>query len=754
MEHRISRQILVHGVVQGVGFRPFVYRIATSERLGGSVCNLGDAGVEILVEGAPAAVDRLLHALKYRLPPLAIVTSIEVEERPLTAAIGFQIIASRGSAGSGGTLPPDVSICDACIEDLRGATRYAGYWATSCTDCGPRFTVIEGLPYDRPYTSMADFPMCEACRREYAEPLDRRYHAQTIACPTCGPRLAFDGGADEPLRQAVEALLRGEIVAIKGLGGTHLACDATSCAAVQALRTRLGRPGQPFAMMATEAWSDRLAWIDPDERTALRSPQRPIVVLRKRPGALPSEVAPGLHTVGIMLPYTGLHVMLLDRIDRPLVMTSANRPGAPMMIENREIETRLRSIADHRLTHDRRIVARCDDSVVRRSGGGLVLLRRSRGHVPQPISVRAGERRILATGPESDLTFALYAEGQAALSQHIGTVDDLETYEYYVSAIRHLEAITGFTDPEVLACDLHPRFMTTQWAEETAAKRGIEIVRVQHHVAHLASVMAEHGVDRAVGLVLDGYGYGVDGHAWGGEVFSADEGRVERVGSLAPVRMPGGDQAARRPMRMAASYLLAAGWGADEVNAALSERGVDEAETLVASIARGVNAPLTSSAGRFLDAVAAWLGVCRDRTYEGEPAMRLEAAAAGGDAVDLKVPFTRDAGVARFDAIGLFAQLVELSRREDVHVVAATAQQALATGMADLAIIAAEAGGFETVALSGGVAYNDAISARIRASVEDAGLRFIGHRLVPCGDGGISLGQVSAAGLGWRLADE
>jgi len=741
------RRLLVTGVVQGVGFRPFVWRLAAEHRLGGSVANLGDAGVEIQAEGETAAVEAFARDLVEKKPLLARIESVRAESLPPRGETTFEIALSRRGGDGMGSLPPDVATCPACLSDLRGQTRYLGYWATSCTDCGPRFTVVESLPYDRQNTSMSDFPLCPACSVEYTSPADRRYHAETTACPACGPGLAFDGSPKRAIERAAEALLEGKVVAVQGIGGTHLACDATNAEVVSTLRSRLGRPGQPFALMATEDVLPRIAHVSEAEWAALRGPDRPIVVLRSHPGALPDGIAPGLHTIGVMLPYTGLHDLLFACLDRALVMTSANLPGRPMLIEPSELRSRLVGIADHTLVHNRRIVARCDDSVRRWSGGTLKFLRRSRGHVPEPIPIDLGEDPILALGPETDVTFAIYARGAVTLSQHIGSVDNLETYAYLRQAVDHLSQLVHARMPRVVTCDLHPRFLTTRLAEEIAQASGARLVRVQHHEAHLASVMAEYGLDRAVGVVLDGYGYGRDGEAWGGEILLANDGRIRRVGSLAPVRLPGGDLATRHPLRMAASYLLAGGTGPEEAEAFLQGRGMaaDEAYAVRLQAEGTMSAPWTTSAGRFLDAVSAWLGVCAERTYEGEPAMRLEAVAASGRPIEVPIRFAEQNGRRILDTVALFRDLAALRRETSAADVAATAQDALARGIARLAVEAAAVAGIRVIALSGGVSYNDAISAAVRHEAERAGLRFVTNERVPCGDGCVSLGQVVIA---------
>ncbi len=748
-----GQRVRVRGVVQGVGFRPFVYRIAHRYGLVGSVRNLGDAGVEILVGGNADAIEGFLNALGTEMPPLARIDALEVAAADDVDGDAFVILPSTEAGQGAGQLPPDVATCDACVAEILGESRFHGYWATSCTDCGPRFTVIESLPYDRPRTSMSEFPMCDACEAEYTNPLERRYHAQTTACHNCGPTLTFDGDPHCSIERAIEALGRGRIVAIKGIGGTHIACVATDVGAVRRLRERLGRTEQPFAVMATEATLDGYVRLSPPEREELRSAHRPIVVADKVGADVLPGVAPGLHTVGVMLPYSGLHHLLFDGMAGPLVMTSANTPGRPMLIDNQHILEELREIADHALLHDRRIVARCDDSVRRYVAGRFVFLRRSRGFVPQGIPRDLGDEPILALGPESDLTFAIYDRGRVTPSQHIGNVDDLETLAFLREAIEHLMGITRMRTPAVVACDAHPRFLTTRLAQELAERWGARIVPVQHHAAHLLSAMVEHETQGpVVGLIVDGYGYGMDGGAWGGEVLVAREGTVERHGHLRPVRLPGGDLAARSPLRMAAAYMAAGGVSSQDAAKRLTERGMDglEADVVMRQIRDGIHAPWTTSAGRFLDAVAAWTGIARSRTYEGEPAMRLEAAARQGNARPLGHPVVTQGETLQFDVAELYLRLIELSNRAVPEDIAATAQAGLAAGLSEMARRSAIACGADTIVVSGGVAYNDHIVREIRTQCARGGLRVLTQELVPCGDGGIALGQIAFSALGYR----
>ncbi|WP_396611336.1 carbamoyltransferase HypF [Haloferax sp. S1W] len=787
--------VRVDGVVQSVGFRPFVYRTATDIGVRGTVRNLGDAGVRIELEGSSDELDAFLTALRDDNPPLARVETLEVERESVTEPTfeTFDILESTSghSGEGGGTIPPDTAMCDACRRDMRdGDSRYHDYWATSCVDCGPRFTVIESLPYDRPTTSMSAFPMCDDCRAEYETPTDRRYHAQTIACPQCGPSLRYgvvadaapqpgdspvetpDDGRDpfpnglsetsdgtDAIAAAARSVVEGDIVVVKGIGGAHLVCDATDSGAVTRLRERTGRPTKPFALMAPNLdAAEGFAHVSERERDALTSPRRPILLVDERDDStVTTEVAPGLHNRGVMLPYSGVHHLLFDHLDIPIVCTSANLPGEPMLIENGAITDGLVEVADGFLLHDRRIVARCDDSVARVVDGQRRLIRRSRGYAPTPVPLPA-EGTVLALGPELDVTPAVLAAGECFLTQYVGNVDDIATFEYLQQAVDHLLSVTGLSKPPVVAHDAHPAFHTTEEARRLERAAGVERetsverIAVQHHHAHAASVLAEHDREAAIAVTIDGVGYGSDGTVWGGEVLDATRETYERVGGLAPMDMPGGDRATRIPGRMLAGGLFAhADYDAERVRETLSDLGVpfpnaEERDVVCQQLETGVNTPTTTSAGRFLDAVSALLSVCGERRYEGEPAMRLEALASEGSVLDIDPPRTRVDGRPVVDAPSLLAQLADLARdgtpRADV---AATAQDALARGLADIAIEAAGERDRETVALSGGVAYNDHIARRIRQRVTAADLEFLGNERVPPGDGGIAYGQATVA---------
>jgi len=760
MSDRTRVTVSVTGVVQGVGFRPFVYRTATGNDLAGRVKNTGDGRVEIVLEGEARGIESFLSTLRTDPPPLARIENVTVEDGEPTALDTFEIVASTDSSGGSGTIPPDTAMCDACLADLRdSSSRFHGYWATACVDCGPRYTVIRELPYDRPTTSMAAFPMCDDCRADYGEPSDRRYHAQTIACPECGPTLSLldgDGnaraGGDDAIERAGDRLADGELVAIKGIGGTHLACDATDPAVVETLRERTGRPEKPFALMAPDLEAvESVAQVSDTERDALEDTRRPILLLDGRGENRPDwfdTVSPGLETVGVMLPYSGLHHRIFEHIEGPLVMTSANMPGVPMATDRASILADLDGVIDAALVHDREIVMRCDDSVARFSGGQRRFVRRSRGWVPESLPLPSPAETaedVLALGAEFDATVALTQDGTVVPSQYVGDVDNPETVEYLRETVSHLRDLLG-TDPDVVACDAHPDFLTTREAREYAEREGMAgPVQVQHHHAHAASLLAERERDRAVVIAADGTGYGPDGSIWGGEVLDATLADFERVGGLSTFSLPGGTAAIEQPARILASLLD----GGDRIDELLVERGAVDSQRAAATVrqqvSQGINTPETTSAGRLLDAVSALLGVCPDRSYEGEPAMKLEAAAVDGAVLDYDIPFgTRD-GARVVDARQLVRDLDALADDHAISDVAATAQWALAGGLADVAVAVAEDRGVDAVGFTGGVAYNDAITRTIRDRVGAAGLDFVGHDRVPPGDGGIAYGQVAVA---------
>ena len=743
--------IHVSGIVQGVGFRPFIYRIATARRLNGYVLNRSDAGVEIIVEGSRGGIDDFIEAMHTEAPPLASIENTDVTWENQEQHDGFEIRRSSRKRGTGASIiPPDVSICKDCIEEMHDpGDRRHDYFFTTCTNCGPRYTTITGLPYDRPQTTMDAFPMCESCRSEYTDPGDRRYHAQTIACPDCGPQVfllnqdgeqLFEGAS--AIRQAGQMLMQGSIIAVRGNGGFHLACNAAQPEIIQRLRDGLGRPQKPFAVMATTLGMVRtFAQMEEEERRLLESPVRPIVLLAKKRDL--TGVSPGLHTIGVMLPYTGLHIMLLESCTSPLVMTSANTPGEPIVYQNEEALETLDTIADYFLTYDREIAHRCDDSVIRVVNGETALIRRSRGYVPSPIPAGATMHDVLALGPELDVTSCVLTDGKAFLSPYVGNVSKLATQRFLEQETGHLLSLTGAT-PAAVAHDLHPGFATTEMAKRYAEEHDVPAIPVQHHHAHIAKVMAEHDAGEAVGIAVDGIGYGSDGSMWGGEVLHCTLDGFTRVGHLEMQPMLGGDLATRYPLRMLAGILGEAdgfeGFLRKRADAfPHGEREVD----LVLQLAADGKGVQTSSCGRVLDATAALLDVCHRRHYEGEPAMKLESHARDGIRMDFKPEITWDEP-AVLHTSSLLQWLWE-QRKGNTHDLACTAEIYLARGLADIAAAYAREEHVDMVALAGGCAYNEHLSRVVATQIEENGLQCIRNRLVPAGDGGISYGQALVA---------
>jgi hydrogenase maturation protein HypF len=757
------------GVVQGVGFRPFVYRAAVSQGLAGYVRNVGDAGVEVVVEGEEEAVEAFLKKLKEEKPPLVAYEGLSVEWAPPLGLASFRIEGSVKEASAGGfsNPPPDIATCDECLRELftPGGRRFL-YPFTVCSHCGPRFTIIFDLPYDRVRTSMADFPMCEDCAREYHNPLDRRHHAEPTCCWRCGPQMRLielsgeEVACGDPMREAAKLIAEGYIVGVKGIGGFHLASLATDDDVVAELRRRKRRPQRPLAVMS-RTLEQALSFVEAsrEEVEALTSYRRPIVLLRKRrPFALSELISPGLDTVGVMLAYSGIHHVLLSHLDEPaVVMTSGNEPGEPMAIDEGSARRQLKGIADYLLTHNRRIVNRCDDSVVKVVDGAPIPIRRSRGYVIEPFELSFKPKACaLAVGAEENVTGCALKLDHCYPTQYIGDVDRLETYEYLESSLATLVRLLGVREVEAVACDLHPRFLTRRLARELAERFGAKLIEVQHHHAHAASLMAEHRLgleEEVVCVTADGVGYGSDGEAWGGEVLAVSYGGFKRLASLERLPMPGGDLCAKYPARMLMAALSVELGVEEALKVALSDylQGFKHGEVEARLVARQLESgrfPRTSSAGRVLDAASAMLGLCFERTYDGEPAVKLEAAAEGDpEAVGLEVEAERQGGLLRLKTAKLLAEayrrLKAGARRVDV---AAAVEEAVARGLAELAVEAASRLGVKVVGFSGGVSYNRRIARRMRELVEAEGLRFLRHVKAPCGDGGISLGQAAVAG--------
>ncbi len=811
----VRASVRVEGVVQGVGFRPFVYSLATRLGLAGWVGNDVD-GVFAEVEGPASGVKEFLGLLEAQPPPLARVDRVTAAAIAPSGARGFSIVASDHTGHRRALVSADSATCDECLAELADpADRRYAYPFINCTNCGPRFTIVTGVPYDRPLTTMARFAMCAACEAEYHDPADRRFHAQPVCCPACGPRLRLldARGADvagNPLAEAARMLAGGQVLAVKGLGGYHLAVDASGQAAASALRARKHREDKPFALMVADVAAAReLCEVDETGESLLASPRRPVVLLPRRAGAAVADaVAPGNRQLGIMLPYTPLHHLLLGEVGRPIVLTSGNVSDEPIAYTDADALARLAGIADAFLTHDRAIHTRTDDSVVRPLRGGETLLRRSRGYAPEPLRLAARiPRPVLACGAELKNTFCLAAEDRAFVSQHIGDLENFETLRSFTEGIDHFRRLFDI-EPEVVAYDLHPDYLSTKYALDLG---GVDLVGVQHHHAHIASCLADNGEEGPViGVAFDGTGFGADGTIWGGEFLLADLTGFERAGHLEPVPMPGGAAAIRQPWRMAAAYLDAAYGGEPPAGLAVAKHNAARWQDVVLMSRRGISAPLTSSAGRLFDAVAALLGVRDAINYEGQAAIELEqwadpaergayraaiepgpadpagardAVAGGGGAAGplrvpgagpLGVPGAGPPGVRGAGALGVSgagplgvrgagplrvrgADLVraaaeDLLAGERPAVIAARFHRGVAAAIVEVCTALRETSGLGTVALSGGVFQNVLLLGHVVDRLEESGFRVLTHARVPPNDGGISLGQASVAGARDRLA--
>ncbi|MEO5679292.1 MAG: carbamoyltransferase HypF [Acidimicrobiales bacterium] len=760
-------RLRVTGTVQGVGFRPFVYRHARALGLSGFVRN-DSAGVLIEVEGGADEVAELTRLLRDSPPPLARVTAVTAEPvTPTGEGVGFTIEASDQGGAEAAAVSVDTATCADCLAEVDDpADRRHRYPFTNCTNCGPRYTIVLSVPYDRPATTMAGFTMCPACQAEYDDPGDRRFHAQPNACASCGPRLAWRDPAGTVLAEGqaalaatVAALARGAVVAVKGLGGYHLAADATSAAAVAELRRRKARDDKPFAVMAGDVESaDRLVVLDDLARSALVSPRRPIVLApRRNDSAVVEAVAPGLAELGVFLPYSALHHLLLADLGRPLVLTSGNLSDDPIAHEDGDAVARLGSMVDGLLTNYRPIHIRCDDSVVRSVPGRTQVLRRSRGYAPEPLRLPVPtSRHILAVGAELKNTIAVARDGVVVASHHIGDLEHLATYRSFLQALDHLPRLYGVR-PELVAYDLHPEYLSTKVALEL----GLPTIGVQHHHAHVASCLVEHARTGAVlGIAFDGTGYGPDGTLWGGELMVADLAGYERVGHLRPIAMPGGVAAIREPWRMALAWLAAA----EGIDAAIADRlvpaSLDPAHRAAMAdlVARGAG-PVTTSMGRLFDAAAALLGIRSRVTYEAQAAIELEALARTVDRsdapryegtvpVDETVAGGEPGRPAQLDPRPLIARVrAERDAGVPSALIAAGFHEALGRAVAGLAVELAARRGLDTAVLTGGVFQNARLTEVVTGGLAAAGLDVLLHANVPCGDGGVSLGQAAIAAV-------
>lgn len=753
-------RVRVSGVVQGVGYRPFVYALARQLELSGYVTN-DAAGVLIEVQGNDSALAGFTDSLRSGAPALAVVDGVGVTEVDVLPASEFVI---RESATTSGTtsIPADTAICADCVRELRDpGDRRFGYPFIACTNCGPRYTIVTGLPYDREATTMVDFPMCLDCQTEYDDPSSRRFHAQPMACPKCGPTLTFKRGqylavGAEALSSTVQALRQGEIVAIKGVGGYHLACDAQDATAVALLRQRKGRGDKPFAVMArVENLAREVVEFGDEEGEVLRCRAAPIVIGTALDQELARSVAPGNVTIGVMLPYAPLQLLLFDAgAPSLLVMTSGNLTDEPICVDPEEAEERLGQIADAFCHHDRRIHVPCDDSVVQLVGAEVQPVRRSRGYAPLPLRLPFESPPLVAVGGELKTTAGVALGKSAWLSQHIGDTENLTTLAVLARTVATLTSLQR-VEPEAIVSDAHPGYLSRRWASEEATRRGVAHLVVQHHHAHLASLLAEHGwpADEPVlGVTFDGTGYGTDGAIWGGEFLLGGYASVARVASLAPVQLPGGDAATKRPARVALAHLHAAGipWTEDVPGVA----ACDDSERRVVGqmLTTGSGCTPTTSMGRFFDALSATLGVRFDAEYEGQAAIELQALASGVSEVDpAEVAYWSPGVIAGPDRLlldprpTLLAAVAAVRAGDPLDRAAYLFHQGLASAVAEIAVRIRETSGVRTVGLTGGVFANKILTLACIARLRNAGFHVLTHRVVPPNDGGLALGQIAVA---------
>jgi hydrogenase maturation protein HypF len=743
----------VTGVVQGVGFRPFVYALAHRCRLSGSVWNC-PTGVQIMLEGAGPNIDDFLPRLQSDAPPLARVESISIVELRPCGEAGFTIVESDASTAGRTLVAPDVATCPDCLRELADpADRRYRHPFISCTNCGPRFTIITDLPYDRPNTTMARLSLCPRCASEYADAGDRRFHAQTIACHDCGPTLRLVCGGEQDrigadaIDEARQLLAGGAIVAVKGIGGYHLACNADDENAVATLRKRKDRGDKPFAVMVgSAADAERVAFVGADEHAALMDARRPVVLLRRRVDApLAPSVAPDHPDVGVLLAYTPLHHLLLGLPgDRPgpttLVMTSANLAGEPIVTDDEDARRKLAGLADAWLMHDRAIAVPCDDSVIRFAAGQVLPVRRSRGYAPLPVALPREVCPALAVGGDQKNTFCVADGRHAWMSAHVGDMDDLATLSAFERATGHLARLTAVA-PELIVADAHPRYRSTAWAR----RNGSRVRLVQHHHAHIAAALADNGHDgsrRVIGFAFDGTGYGTDGAVWGGEVLLADYDGFERAAHLSYVPLPGGDAAVRNPYRMALSHLRAAGVEWAEQLPSVAACPPEERRVLEHQLGTGLGCVPTSSMGRLFDAASSLAGVCHRIAYEAEAAMRFEELARdalGGSGPGYR--FARTADEIR-PAPVIAALAADVRAGVDPAIVAARFHRAVANAVVDAAVALRGRTGISEVALSGGVFLNAVLTELCRAALLARGFTVLTHRQVPPSDAGLALGQL------------
>jgi hydrogenase maturation protein HypF len=745
-------KIGIQGTVQGIGFRPFVYNLAHAKNLCGHVLNTS-AGVDIEIEGESLKLDRFVEAIKSKKPPLAHIAEMRTMPMAVKSDEGFVIKKSASHAKKITSIPPDIGICRDCLKELQtpGDRRYR-YPFINCTNCGPRYTIIEDIPYDRPYTSMRNFDMCKACMKEYTDPLNRRFHAQPNACPVCGPQVSLwdkdqkPSAASDPIAETAALLKQGNIVAVKGLGGFHLAADAENSRAVKRLRSRKHREEKPLALMAYDMDRIRgIAHVDAKEEALLTAPSRPIVILVKRlPNSISPEVSPQNRNFGVMLPYTPLHYLLLDSDLTALVMTSGNTSQEPISIDNADAFSRLESIADFFLIHNRDIYLRTDDSIVRNIDKKTRMIRHARGYAPSPVYLKNHFPQILACGAETANTVCLTKDKQAFVSQHIGDLTNLDSLNSFEHTISHLKQIFDI-DPEIVAYDLHPDYLSTKFAHETGLKK----IGVQHHHAHIASCMTEHGIESPViGLALDGTGYGTDGRIWGGEILLSLLDRFDRLAHFDYIPMPGGNAAVREPWRMAVSYLHRAfGEGLWDLKLPLFEH-IEKTKIrfILDMMKKGINCPETSSLGRLFDGVSALLGIRYRVSYEGQAAVELETTAAASDVKPYPFEFKKEKTIYQISTSAIIQAVVDdLSKGTHVSAISYRFHITLIRLFADLCKAIRSDTGCPRVVLSGGVFQNAVLLSGLTKTLLENGFKIYSHSKIPTNDGGISFGQAAIA---------
>ena len=746
-----ARRLEINGIVQGVGFRPFIFQLAQDLALTGNVANTA-TGVSILIEGPQESLDAFVRLIRIKQPPLAHITDIASHPEPLAGHTSFGIVKSQPGETRATLISPDVSICEDCRRELFDARdRRFRYPFINCTNCGPRYTIIDNIPYDRPFTSMRHFTMCPQCQSEYDDPKDRRFHAQPNACPVCGPRvelLGADGRSvgGDPVDRTIELIKAGHILAIKGLGGFHLAVDALNPEAVSLLRQRKHREEKPFALMARDIQSiDQFATVAPHDRKLLLSIRRPIVLMPKRePNPIASGVAPRNRYFGVMLPYTPLHYLLMEGDFTALVMTSGNISEEPICIDNADALDRLGDIADYFLVHDRDIYLRSDDSIVRHAAGALRPIRRSRGYIPVPIFLKHPQPTVLACGAELKNTICLTKGKNAFVSQHIGDLENLATYQFFQLTIDHMQRILDVA-PAVIACDMHPDYLSTRYAREQTE---LPVHRVQHHHAHIASCLAENHVDeKVIGLALDGTGYGPDGAVWGGEILIADLAGYRRAAHFEYVPMPGSAAAIKAPWRMAISYLMAAyGEAFEELDLPLlHQTKPQDRAVIVQMLNKELNSPLTSSLGRLFDAVAAIIGLRQDVAFEGQAAMELEMVSQPVDTPAYGATWT-EGPVKRISVSPFIKGVVDdVINGQTPAQIGGRFHASLVDLFARMCHTLRDETGINAVALSGGVFQNVILLDQLSQKLDAMNFEVLTHKLVPANDGGIALGQAAVA---------